>query len=167
MERMDWLNGESKMKIKHLNLYSALGATIVFALIYSELFLLGGFHPYSDPSIVPYLLTTFLIISLVTSLCLIAYLFEIFLLKNKKQLSAIFYFFIGILSGGTVSLVYINYEFFYFFIILTTLTTAGSMMFYFIKRSLNSVILQKVLAISPLVVISLVYLLSKFLYAIN
>ncbi|MGM7635316.1 hypothetical protein [Bacillus sp. Hm123] len=149
---------------KQLNLYSALGATIVFALIYSELFLLGGFHPDSDPSIVAYVLTTFWVIFLVTFLCLAAHLFEMFLLKNKKQLSVIFYFLIGVLSGGTFSLVYINYDFVYFFTILTTLTTVGSMMFYMIKTSLNSIILRKILIISPLAAIPLLYLVSHFFH---
>ncbi|WP_338749536.1 hypothetical protein [Bacillus sp. FJAT-52991] len=155
------------MTIKHLNLYAALGATIVFALIYSSFFLLGSFRPYSSTSIVAYSLNTLFIIFLVTFLCLTAHFFEIFLLKNKKQLRAIFYFLMGVLSGGMFSLVYLNYEFVYFFIILTTLTTVGSMMFYLIKTSLNSVTLQKILATSSLVVIPLVYLLSKYLYAVS
>lgn len=70
----------------------------------------------------------------------------------------------GVLSGGTFSLVYINYDFLYFFIILTTLTTVGSMMFHMIKTSLNSMILQKVLIISPLVAIPLLYLVSHFFH---
>lgn len=82
---------------KHLKLYSALGATIVFALIYSELFLLGGFHLDSDPSIVAYLLTTFWVIFLVTFLCLVAHLFEMFLLKKQKTIERYFLLF----DGGT------------------------------------------------------------------
>ncbi|OMP68415.1 hypothetical protein [Domibacillus epiphyticus] len=153
-----------------LNLISALGATLVFALIYAHGFFLGGFTTDSwngnGYSLYGYVFSTLVVTALVTLICMAAYGLEILLFKavsfkHKKRAGLVFYLFIGIAVGAGLSLFYLPFdEFSYFLTTATVLTTVGSILFYLIKTFVNSAVLKKILAFSPVVAIVLLYVLN-------
>ncbi|MGG3451734.1 hypothetical protein [Domibacillus aminovorans] len=157
--------------MRSLDLSSALGATLVFALIYAQAFFLGGFETDdlidTGHSLYGYVVSTVVVFALVTLICMFTYFLEILLFKaisfkHKKRVGVVFYLLVGIVVGVSLSLFYLHFdEFSYFLKTATVLTTVGSILFYFIKTFVDSVALKKILALSPIVTIVVIYVLVR------
>ncbi|MGG3451807.1 hypothetical protein [Domibacillus aminovorans] len=134
---------------RYFNLFSALGATLVFALIYAHVFFFRGFGAGSWSGWYGFLFSALVVIILVTVICMVAYgletlLFMIISFKHKKRAGIIFYLFVGVITGTSLSLFYLPYdEFSYFLITATVLTTVGSILFYLVKTFVDSAVVKK------------------------
>lgn len=149
--------------MRFLSLSSALGATLAFALIYAHIFFFSGFGAESWSGWYGFLFKTLVISTLVTVICMIAYGLEILLsMTISIRTGIIFYLFIGMITGASLSLFYLPYdEFVYFLITATVLTTVGSILFYFVKTFVDSASVKIILSFSPVVMIFLLYVLVR------
>jgi cation transport ATPase len=153
--------------MRTLSLSSALGATLAFALIYTHVFFFSGFGAGSWSGWYGFLFKTLVVSALVTVICMVAYgleilLFMIISVQHKKRAEIIFYLFVGMITGASLSLFYLPYdEFVYFLITATVLTTVGSILFYLVKTFVDSAVVKKILSFFPIAMIFLLYVLVK------